>query len=114
VTARTVNKVSTLLKDIKRFGLEKLVSAAVGGDELANHKPHPDHMYLAAQRAGVAVSAADAMVGDSPADYEIAKAAGTYAYLLHRQVHDFAELIKNNPKASVVSRPLLHKTLFQG
>ena len=102
-----------LIKDIKRFKLEHLIAAAVGGTELTNHKPHPDHMHLAAQRAGVAVSASDAMVGDSPADYEIAKAAGTYAYLLHSQVYDFKEIIKNNPKASVVSRPLLHKTLFQ-
>lgn len=103
-----------LLGDIKRFEVGHLISAAVGGNELANHKPHPDHMYLAAQRAGVAVSEADAMVGDSPSDYHIAKATGTFAYLLHSEVHDFTGFIKECPKLTVVSRPLLHKTLFQG
>lgn len=103
-----------LLHDIERFKLGHLISAAVGGDELANHKPHPDHMYLAAQRAGVAVSVADAMVGDSASDFNIAKDTGTFAYLLHSQTIDFIDLTKDYPKATVVSRPLLHKTLFQG
>lgn len=105
---------AALLHDIERFGVGHLITAAVGGDELANHKPHPDHMYLAAQRAGVTVSPDDAMVGDSPSDYHIAKDTGTYAYLLHSQVHDFAELTKDYPKTIIVERPLLHKTLFQG
>lgn len=106
---------AALLGDIERFGLGHLISAAVGGDEAGpHHKPHPDHMYLAAQRAGVAVSEADAMVGDSPSDYHIAKATGTFAYLLHSEVHDFTGFIKEYPKLTVVSRPLLHKTLFQG
>lgn len=101
-----------LLGEIERFGLRHLILAAVGGNELDNHKPHPDHMHLAAQRAGVEVTEVDAMVGDSPADYQIAKGAGTFAYLLHSQHHDFTRIIENNPKALVVERPLLHKTLF--
>lgn len=102
-----------LLHDIERFGVSHLISAAVGGDQLTNHKPHPDHMYLAAERAGVAVSPADAMVGDSPSDFHIAKDTGTFAYLLHSQVFDFKELTKDYPKATVVLPALLHKTLFQ-
>jgi pyrophosphatase PpaX len=61
-----------------RVPVEHLFETVVGGDETAQHKPHPAPLLLALERLG-AEPAAAAYVGDSPFDMQAARAAGIYA-----------------------------------
>jgi pyrophosphatase PpaX len=58
--------------------VEHLFDTVVGGDETAQHKPHPAPLLLALERMGADARDA-AYVGDSPFDMQAAKAAGLYA-----------------------------------
>jgi pyrophosphatase PpaX len=61
-----------------RIPIEHLFDTVVGGDETAEHKPHPAPLLLALERMGA--DPEDAVyVGDSPFDMQAAKAAGLYA-----------------------------------
>jgi pyrophosphatase PpaX len=61
-----------------RVPIEGLFDTVVGGDETAEHKPHPAPLLLALERIGARPDEA-AYVGDSPFDMQAAKAAGLYA-----------------------------------
>ena len=61
-----------------RIPIEHLFDTVVGGDETAEHKPHPAPLLLALERMGARAEDA-AYVGDSPFDMQAAKAAGLYA-----------------------------------
>jgi len=61
-----------------RLPVAHLFDTVVGGDETAEHKPHPAPLLLALERMGA--DPEDAVyVGDSPFDMQAAKAAGLYA-----------------------------------
>jgi phosphoglycolate phosphatase len=51
------------------------IEVYLGGDSVANHKPAPDLVLLAAERLAVA-PAECVVVGDAPADIDMARAAG--------------------------------------
>ena len=61
-----------------RLPIEHLFETVVGGDETAQHKPHPAPLLLALERLGAAPADA-AYVGDSPFDMQAARAAGIRA-----------------------------------
>jgi pyrophosphatase PpaX len=61
-----------------RIPIEHLFDTVVGGDETAEHKPHPAPLLLALERMGARPEEA-AYVGDSPFDMQAAKAAGLRA-----------------------------------
>jgi pyrophosphatase PpaX len=61
-----------------RIPIEHLFDTVVGGDETAEHKPHPAPLLLALERMGARKEDA-VYVGDSPFDMQAAKAAGLYA-----------------------------------
>jgi pyrophosphatase PpaX len=61
-----------------RIPIEHLFDTVVGGDETAEHKPHPAPLLLALERMGAWPEDA-VYVGDSPFDMQAAKAAGLYA-----------------------------------
>jgi HAD superfamily hydrolase (TIGR01509 family) len=54
------------------------IDAYLGGDSVERHKPAPDLALAAAARVGVAPDAC-AVIGDAPADIEMARAAGMRA-----------------------------------
>lgn len=56
-------------------GLSSLFSAVVGGDSMAEHKPHPRPLLEAIARAGGSPDMA-VMIGDSETDIATARAAG--------------------------------------
>lgn len=60
---------------LEATGLSSLFSAVVGGDSLAEHKPHPRPLLEAIARAGGRPDLA-IMVGDSETDIATARAAG--------------------------------------
>jgi len=74
----TAKRRSTVELAFARVPLAHLFETVVGGDETANHKPHPEPLLLAAERMG-ADPAETAYVGDSPFDMRAAKAAGMHA-----------------------------------
>jgi phosphoglycolate phosphatase len=60
---------------LQALGLDRYLSAVVGGDEVERHKPHPDHLLETVARLGGQPAEA-AMVGDSRNDLRAARAAG--------------------------------------
>jgi pyrophosphatase PpaX len=61
-----------------RVPIEGLFDTVVGGDETAEHKPHPAPLLLALERLRARPEEA-AYVGDSPFDMQAARAAGMHA-----------------------------------
>lgn len=61
-----------------RLPIEHLFETVVGGDETAEHKPHPAPLLLALERLGARPEEA-AYVGDSPFDMQAARGAGMHA-----------------------------------
>jgi pyrophosphatase PpaX len=74
----TAKRRSTVELAFARVPVEHLFETVVGGDETAEHKPHPAPLLLALERLGAEPELA-AYVGDSPFDMQAAKAAGLYA-----------------------------------
>ena len=74
----TAKRRSTVDLAFARLPLEHLFETVVGGDETANHKPHPAPLLLALERLGASPGDA-AYVGDSPFDMQAAKAAELFA-----------------------------------
>lgn len=64
--------------ELEAFGIARFFAAVVCAGEAGRKKPHPDPLYLALSRLGVAPSES-AYVGDSPEDVEMARAAGAFA-----------------------------------
>ncbi|MEB3197133.1 MAG: HAD family hydrolase [Candidatus Sericytochromatia bacterium] len=60
---------------LEALGVLPWFDAVVGADLVARGKPWPDLFLLACERAGIAPGEAW-MVGDAPADFEMARAAG--------------------------------------
>lgn len=67
------------LEILEALGLRGFFGAVVGGDTLAERKPHPAPLLLALERLGVAPEAA-LMVGDNYHDAQAARAAGVRAF----------------------------------
>jgi phosphoglycolate phosphatase len=60
---------------LARFGLAEYLQIIVGGDRVAAHKPHPQHLWHACAYLGVGANET-LMVGDSVNDVSAARAAG--------------------------------------
>jgi len=60
---------------LARFGIAPLLHVIIGGDSVSRHKPHPESLWLACDRIGVAPYET-LMVGDSINDVSAARAAG--------------------------------------
>lgn len=67
------------LEILEALGLHGYFGAVVGGDTLAERKPHPAPILLALERLGVEPEAA-LMVGDNYHDVQAARAAGLRAF----------------------------------
>jgi phosphoglycolate phosphatase len=63
------------------FGLSRLFGVVIGGDAGVPKKPAPDMLLAALEQFGVAPADA-VMVGDSPADVDSARAAGTASVIV--------------------------------
>ena len=74
----TAKRRATVDLAFARVPIEHLFDVVVGGDETAEHKPHPAPLLLALERLGAEPREA-AYVGDSPFDMQAAKAAGVHA-----------------------------------
>jgi pyrophosphatase PpaX len=74
----TAKRRSTVDLAFARLPIERFFDVVVGGDETAEHKPHPAPLLLALERLG-ARPEDTAYVGDSPFDMQAARAAGVAA-----------------------------------
>jgi pyrophosphatase PpaX len=84
--------------------LEPFFDVVVGADDTERHKPNPDPLLLALDRAG-AKPADAAYVGDSPFDVQAAKAAGVRAVAVTwGGIHEASRLEREEPDA-LVSTP---------
>jgi phosphoglycolate phosphatase len=66
---------------LDHFGLSALFGVVIGGDAGVPKKPAPDMLLAALEQFGVAPADA-VMVGDSPADLDSARAAGTASVIV--------------------------------
>jgi phosphoglycolate phosphatase len=66
---------------LDHFGLSALFGVVIGGDAGVPKKPAPDMLLAALEQFGVAPADA-VMVGDSPADVDSARAAGTASVIV--------------------------------
>jgi phosphoglycolate phosphatase len=64
-----------IVEVLKREGLDHLFEVVIGGDEVAQHKPHPQGLFRAMQKLECSPSSV-VYVGDSVVDAELAKRAG--------------------------------------
>ncbi len=85
------NKPEYLARDIlPQLGWETRCAVLIGGDTLAEKKPHPLPLQVAAERIGIAI--ADCVyVGDDERDIQSARAAGMPSIAAlwgYRQVHE--------------------------
>jgi pyrophosphatase PpaX len=74
----TAKRRATVDLAFARIPIEHLFETVVGGDETAEHKPHPAPLLLALERMGAKPDEA-AYVGDSPFDMQAAQAGGLRA-----------------------------------
>jgi pyrophosphatase PpaX len=89
----TAKRRETVELAFARVPLGHLFDVVVGGDETAEHKPHPAPLLLALERLGARPEEA-AYVGDSPFDMQAAKAAGLYAIgVSWGRIHDASKLV---------------------
>ncbi len=65
-------------RELGTLGVARFFGTVVCAGEASRKKPHPDPLYLALSRLGIAPGES-AYVGDSPEDVEMARAAGAYA-----------------------------------
>ncbi|HZP95864.1 MAG TPA: HAD family hydrolase [Candidatus Limnocylindria bacterium] len=75
VTGKRAADCERILRGLR---IRREIDAYLGGDSVTRHKPAPDLALAAAERLGV-LPAACAVVGDAPADIEMARAAGMRA-----------------------------------
>lgn len=104
ITNKPISFTETLMDD---FGLNRFFSIILGGDSLAEKKPHPLPLLYAMEKAGVGPDKT-LMVGDSRSDIEAAPAAGckvvavTYGYNHGEPVTRYApDLIVDNLTALI-------------
>ena len=64
--------------ELDGLGVARFFSAVICAGEGGRKKPHPDPLFLALARLGIAAHES-AYVGDSPEDVEMARGAGAYA-----------------------------------
>jgi HAD superfamily hydrolase (TIGR01509 family) len=72
----TTRSARSALPSLERCGLRDLLDEVVCGEDVARHKPDPEPLMLALARVGVEPARA-VMVGDTPADIDAGRAAGT-------------------------------------
>jgi phosphoglycolate phosphatase len=65
-------------KILRGLAIRDEIEVYLGGDSVKRHKPEPDLALLAAERLGVAPGEA-VVIGDAPADIDMARAAGMRA-----------------------------------
>lgn len=86
----------TVLRGLQLFSLESLFETLVCFEDTEAHKPDPAPVKLALQRLGVLPERA-LMVGDSPADLEAGRQAGTRTASVGWSVFPQELLAKENP-----------------
>lgn len=72
VSTKYAYRISSILS---RDGLRDCVSEIIGGEDVENHKPHPEGLFMASARLGAAVAEC-VYVGDSEVDGLAAARAG--------------------------------------
>lgn len=101
LTALVTSSPRTVLTEVVlRLGLGELFDFIISGDDVQNHKPHPEPLFTALSALGHTASEA-IMVGDSQADMLAGKAAGTATALFlpedHMRYNDTDVLRTTNP-----------------
>jgi HAD superfamily hydrolase (TIGR01509 family) len=84
------------------------IEVYLGGDSVTGHKPAPDLVLLAAERLGVAPTAC-VVVGDAPADIDMARAAGARSVQV---TWGFATTTLPGAERLVRTWPELRRTVF--
>jgi HAD superfamily hydrolase (TIGR01549 family) len=69
---------SRVQRDLQSLEILELMDAIVCSEDVTRKKPHPEALYYALSRLGVAADEA-VYVGDSPEDVEMARAAGVFS-----------------------------------
>ncbi len=91
------NKLGRFSREIIRhFGLEPCFQAVVGDEDVAKNKPHPDMIFSAAEKMGVAKDQV-AFVGDSLVDIETGHNAGVPVFSVPTGVTRREDLEKARP-----------------
>ena len=83
---------------LDREGVGHLFDTIVGGEDVAEHKPHPEGLLQALERLGLAASAT-LYIGDSTIDAEAAERAGVEFVALLTGVTEEGELSAYRPRA---------------
>lgn len=91
-------------------GIERYFAASVCADESTGNKPSPDPILTCLSQLGVPPSEA-AYVGDSPADLQAARAAGTFSIAVSWGVFEVPALLAENPGQLVHTIPELAEAL---
>jgi HAD superfamily hydrolase (TIGR01509 family) len=105
--ALATNRGGTAHGVVRHFGLDRWLSLAVGANDVARAKPHPDMLLHCLQHFRLPPTAA-VYVGDSDTDHQAARAAGIRfvafgaALPAAQRIHALAEL----PDLLAASRPL--------
>lgn len=86
-------------RDLKAAGIYNFFKVIITGDDIKNPKPSPEGLQLAIERLNTNTNNA-IYIGDSSADYEMAKAAGVYFIGVSSE---FNSLGSNHPDYSILS-----------
>lgn len=87
---------ATVLRGLALFDLTSRFKVVVGLEDCERHKPHPEPVLLAADRLGIAADRL-LMIGDSPADIEAGRAAGSRTVAVAWSRLPWPDLLASHP-----------------
>lgn len=94
----TSKRRTPLLRQVARFGWETAFDPIVTPDEVTHGKPHPESLELMGALTGLA-AAEMLMVGDTPYDLDMARAAGVPSLAVGHGFADAGALAASEPLA---------------
>lgn len=83
-------------EELEKFKIRRYVDTIVGREDVANLKPAPDALILAAERLGVPIEHC-LVVGDSPNDIKASKAAGAKVVAVLTGPYDKERIFEQKP-----------------
>jgi 2-phosphoglycolate phosphatase len=103
--AIATNKIGRISRSIlQHFELDHLFDAMVGDEDVGQNKPHPEMLFLALEKMGLAKEFV-VLVGDSLTDIVTAKNAGLRVFAVPTGVKKREELEKGEPDILLSSLP---------
>lgn len=94
----TSKRTVPLMRQLARFGWETWFDPIVTPDDVTHGKPHPESLVLMQARTGLAAEEI-LMVGDTPFDLDMAKAAGVPSLAVGHGFYPEAALAACGPRA---------------